>query len=138
MKYDVVQQSLEEFVQTNWTSTVVTFDNVAFNSDEYAEFVRCTVLFGLGRKRAINKGCYRQSGVLILSIYTKPGTGSARRNELATIASMMLIGVTVKASPPLVAPSVHLLDPDMHSSNKETNGWVQTQLSCPFYYDLEQ
>lgn len=137
MKYDVVQQSLEEFVKTNWTATAIQFDNVAFNSDIYTEYLQCTIVFGEGFARTVTKGCYRQVGLLILSAKTKPGIGSARKLELAKLAAEMVLSVVVQPVSPLVAPAVNLKTPDLFSDNKERDGWVMAQVSCPFYYDLE-
>jgi hypothetical protein len=133
VNYDAVQRSIEEHVQTNWTLTEVAFDNIAFNSDIFHEYMKCSVLFGDGFSRAVNKGCYRQIGVLKLSIYTKPAIGSARKLELATAAALMITHKVIISDPSLV----NFLVPDLSSDNTERNGWVQTQLSCPFYYDLE-
>lgn len=137
MKYDVVQQSLEEFVQTNWTETAVQYDNVAFNSDIYDEYVRCNVIFGEGSSRSVIKGYYRQTGLLVLTAFTKPAIGSARKLELANLAAEMMRHVVVLPVSPLVAPAVNLKVPDLFNDSKEQSGWVQAQVSCPFYYDLE-
>lgn len=137
MKYDVVQQSIEEFVKTNWTATAVQYDNVDFKSDLYQEYMQCTVVFGEGSQRSVTKGCYRQVGLLLLTIKTKPGTGSARKLELAKLAAEMVVSVVVQAVPPLIAPAVNLKTPDLFNDNKERDGWVMAQVSCPFYYDLE-
>jgi hypothetical protein len=128
---------MEEYVQANWAFTDISFDNVAFNSDIYTEYLKCNVLFGDGLSRAVNKGCYRQVGVLMLSIYTKPAIGSARKLELATAAAIMITKKVISPALPLTGPKVNLMVPDLNSDNKERNGWVQSQLSCPFYYDLE-
>ena len=137
MKYDVVQQSLEEFVAANWSETTVQYDNVSFKSDLYQEYLQCTVVFGEGSSRTVTKGCYRQVGLLLLTVKTKPGTGSARKLELARLASEMVLSVVVQPVPPLIAPAVNLKTPDLFNDNKERDGWVMAQVSCPFYYDLE-
>lgn len=137
MKYDVVQQSLEEFVAANWSETTVQYDNVAFKSDLYQEYLQCTVVFGEGSSRTITKGCYRQVGLLLLTVKTKPGTGSARKLELAKLAAEMILSVVVLPVLPLIAPAVNLKTPDLFNDNKERDGWVMAQVSCPFYYDLE-
>lgn len=137
MKYDVVQQSLEEFVAANWSQTAVQYDNVAFKSDLYQEYLQCTVVFGEGFSRTVTKGCYRQVGLLLLTVKTKPGTGSARKLELAKLAAEMVLSVVVQPVPPLVAPVVNLKTPELFNDNKERDGWVMAQVSCPFYYDLE-
>ncbi len=138
MKYDVAQQAIEEFVKTGWNHTDIQYDNVAFNSDMYTEFMRCTVIFGEGHKRTVTQGCYRQIGVLMLSIFTKPAIGSARQLELATLAAQMVTSVVVSPVLPLINPKVKLKVPDLFVDNKERSGWVMAQVSCPFYYDLEQ
>lgn len=137
MKYDVVQQSLEEFVAANWSETTVQYDNVSFKSDLYQEYLQCTVVFGEGSSRTVTKGCYRQVGLLLLTVKTKPGTGSARKLELARLASEMVLSVVVQPVLPLIAPAVNLKTPDLFNDNKERDGWVMAQVSCPFYYDLE-
>lgn len=137
MKYDVVQQSLEEFVKANWTETAIQYDNVAFNSDIYTEYLQMTVVFGEGFSRTVTQGCYRQVGLLLLTVKTKPGIGSARKLELAKLAAEMVISVVVQPVPPLIAPAVKLKTPDLFNDNKERDGWVMAQVSCPFYYDLE-
>jgi hypothetical protein len=139
MKYDVVHQSLEEFVKTQWAAgpdTVIQYENVPFNSDAYTEYLRCSIVFGEGFAKTVTQGCYRQVGVLLLSILTKPGIGEVRKLQLATLAADMIKHQRVSAVLPLVAPVVNLKVPDLHNDPKERNGWVMAQVSCPFYYDF--
>lgn len=138
MKYDIVQQSLEEFVATNWSATEIQYDNVSFNSELYSEYLQCTIRFGEAADRSIIRGCYRQVGLLILTAKVKPGTGTARKLVLATLAADMVKNVVVHATLPLVAPNVVLKVPDMHPDDRERDGWVMAQVSCPFYYDFTE
>ena len=135
--YDVVKQSLEEFIAANWTETQVQYDNVAFNSDLYEEYAQFTVRFGELIKRSLPKGCYRQPGILIFTIKTKPDLGTARKLALAADVATMLTDVVVSPTPPLVAPSVTVKEPALFDDNRQRDGWVMAQLSFPFYYDLE-
>lgn len=137
MKYAEAQQSLEEFVKANWSECEIQYDNVAFNADLFTEYLRMTVVFGEGSARSVTKGCYRQVGLLLLSAFTKPGIGAHRKLALATIAADMVRSVVVQAVPPLICPAINLKTPDLHNDNREHNGWVMAQVSCPFYYDLE-
>lgn len=137
MKYDAVQQSIEEFVKTNWTFTAIQYDNVAFNSEIYTEYLQCTVAFGEGLSRSVTKGCYRQIGLLMLTVKTKPGRGSSRKLELARRASEMVLKVVISPVSPLVAPKINMKVPDLMNDDRERDGWVMAQVSCPFYYDLE-
>lgn len=139
MKYDVVQQSLEEFVVANWSHTIVQYDNVAFNAELYSEYLQCTIRFGEAAQRTlVREGCYRQVGLLMLTAKVKPGTGSARKLALATLAADMVKNVVVHATAPLIAPNVVLKVPDMFNDDKERDGWVMAQVSCPFYYDFTE
>ena len=137
MKYDVVKQSLEEFFQTSWTLTAIQFDNVAFNSNLYTEYTSFTVRFGEATKRSLPVGCYRQPGIVIVSAKVKPGRGSDRKLQLATAAAEMFLNAVIRPVAPLVAPVVKMFEPDLFDDDKERDGWVMAQMSCPFYYDLE-
>lgn len=139
MKYDLVQQSLEEWLATQWAATTaIQFDNVGFNSDAYNEYLRSTVVFGEGLARAITKGWYRQTGVWLLSVLTRPGEGSARKLLLANQATELVRSAVIYPVAPLDAPVVKMKVPDLFNDNKEHSGWVMAQVSCSFYYDIPQ
>lgn len=141
MKYDVVKQSLEQFVTTNWPTAAgsptpaLQYDNVDFNSQLYTEYAQLTVRFGDSVKRSLPVGCYRQFGMVIFTIKTKPGRGSARKLQLASAASGMLTDAIVLPVTPLVAPTVNLKETDLFDDTRERDGFVMAQVSCPFYYD---
>ena len=136
MKYDKVQQSLEQFIVDNWSATDVQYDNTSFNSDMYIEYLRCHVAFGEGMPRSVTKGCWRQTGILFLTVFTKPAEGSNRKLELAAAAALLVTATVVYPVSPLVAPAVSLKTPSLFNDNREQDGWVQAVVSCPFYYDL--
>lgn len=138
MFYDKVQQSLEEYATVNWTETAIQFDNVPFNTEIYTEFLRHSVRFGEGRQRSVTIGCYRQLGVLMLTVFTKPSQASNRRLELARAAADLYISKIISASPPLTAPKIKFMVPDLNIDSKEVMGWVQATVMCPFYYDFNQ
>jgi hypothetical protein len=135
MKYDVAQAAIENYIQDNWSGTVQ-YDNVAFNSELYTEYLRCHVAFGEGIPRSIARGCIRQTGILFLTVFTKPGTGSQRRLELAAVAAQLVDSVVINPIAPAVDPKIQMTTPSLSADNKEANGWVQSIVSCPFYYDL--
>lgn len=136
MKYEVVQTALETFLVNNWTETAVQYDNVAFNSEIYTEYIRCHVAFGEALPRSISRGCYRQTGLLMISVFVKPSSGSQRKLEIASAAAEMLRSIVVAPVAPATDPKTNILEPTIVSDNKESNGWVQAVLSFPFYYDL--
>ena len=136
MKYDVVQTAIEAYVKANWTATSgVQYDNTAFNSENFNEFLRCNVVFGEGLSRTITKGCYRQIGLLILSIFTRPAEGAARKLQLATLAADMMKHKVLTA---VSTPAINFKVPDLFNDNKERDGWVMAQVSIPFYYDFTE
>lgn len=137
MKYDIVQQALEAYIAANWTATDVQYDNVAFNSDLYTEYMRCSIVFGNGNQRSVTAGCYRVVGLLILSAFVKPAIGTSRLLQLASMASTMVVSKIVSPVPPAISPKVNLKVPDLYPNFTEHSGWVMAQVSCPFYYDLE-
>lgn len=140
MKYDAVKKAIEEFFIANWTMTPsnsIQFDNVAFNSDLFNEYVQLTVKFGDSAKRSIASKCYRQFGLVIVTVKTKPNQGSDRKLKLARAVSEMLASVRVPVVPDPLVPTANLRDPDLFDSTEARDGFVMAQVSCPFYYDLE-
>lgn len=140
MQYDLAQKVLEQFTSTAWTAfsdpTEVQYDNVAFNSDIYTEFAKCSVIFGEGQARTVTAGCYRQNGILMFSIFTKPAVGTTRLNMLAARAADMLKSARARPTVPGSGPTVVLKVPSLHRDLNEKFGWVMAQVSCPFYYDI--
>lgn len=136
MKYDLIQKNLEKYVQDTWCDTAIQFDNVAFNSDLYDEYVQFTVTFGDAKKTTVTNGCYRQIGLAIFTVYQKPAQGTTRLLKLADKAASMFRSKIVRAVPVHAAPAVNLMVPDLYNDKVERDGWVRAQLSTPFYYDF--
>jgi len=140
MQYDVAQKIIEGYVTSQWEAfsdkTAIQYDNVAFNSDLYHEYARCTVVFGEGQARTVTAGCYRQTGVLMLGIYQKPGTGTERLNKLASRAADMLKSQRARPDLPATTPTVVFKVPSIHRDLNEKLGWIMAQVICPFYYDI--
>lgn len=143
MKFDVVNQSLEEYLQTNWSETQIQFENVAFNADLFTEYLRCTILFGdtdapemANGQRSLVPRCYRVTGFMILDVFVKPAIGVVRMIELGTIAANLLKSKAVQPVSPLQAPVVNFGVPAMVKDPVERHGWVKAQVTAPFYYDF--
>lgn len=140
MMYDVVKKGIEEFVIANWSMTPISsiqFDNVSFNSDLFSEYVQLTVRFGKVVKRSLAARCYRQFGLVIFTVKTRPDQGSDRKLKLARAASEMLTNVKVPAVPVPQVPTANLREPELFDDTRARDGFVMAQVSCPFYYDLE-
>ena len=137
MHYAAVQQTLEKFVKTNWTHTsALQFEDVPFNTDLYEEFARCTIKFGDAVSRTVTQGCYRQFGVLMISVFVKPGKGTKRKLSLASLAADMITHKEIHAVLPHSSPVVKTKVADLYDDNVEKAGWVQAKVSAPFYYDF--
>jgi Bacteriophage related domain of unknown function len=138
MKYDVVTQSIQAWFATAWgTTTQVQYDNTPLEVSNLTEYVQFTIRFGESIKRSLPQGCYRQFGLVIVTVKVKPDQASQRKLNLATAAAELLLNETVQPVSPLVAPSVRMREPDLFDDTRERDGWVMAQVSCPFYYDLE-
>lgn len=134
MFYPEVQENLEEYIQSNWATTALQFNNVHFITESYEQFVRCNVVFGDAEARTVTSGCYRQFGLLILTAFARPNSGTEPILNLAKALSLLVRSVVVPASGG--APAVQLKVPSLFTDFKERDGWVQAQVSCPFYYDI--
>jgi|SaaInlStandDraft_3_1057020.scaffolds.fasta_scaffold06597_6 hypothetical protein len=75
MAFEAQRQAIEVAVSSNWTATVVEYQNVAFErpSDEWA---RLTVHNGKTHMVGVS-GVKRQTGVMFFQIFAKPNTGTA-------------------------------------------------------------
>jgi hypothetical protein len=139
LKYGEVQQSIEEFVKTNWETagtTAVQYENVAFNSEMYNEFAKLSIIFGQAVARTVTEGCYRQPGLVMMSVFVKPSVATKRLNQLADIAADLFKSTRIVSTPPLNAPKVVCKVPSMMKDLNEKMGWVMASVTVPFYYDL--
>lgn len=139
MKFAEAQQSIEEYVKSQWgNASPIAFEDVASNSDLYEEYVSLVVQFGESMQTSVTKGHYRVPGLVIVTVYTRPDAGSVRKLELANAAADMLVSKLILPTPPLDAPAIYCKVPSVAKDLRQLDGWVRAQVSCPFYYDVEQ
>jgi hypothetical protein len=104
----------------------------------FSEYIALNVQFGVSMFTSVTKGHYRVPGLVIVTVYTRPDAGSARKLELANLAADLLVSRLILPTPPLVAPAIYCKVPSITKDLRSTDGWVRAQVSCPFYYDVEQ
>jgi hypothetical protein len=137
MNYATVQKLIESHLQSVLTSTALTFENQPFDTDIYNEFTRATIQFGDSVLQSLGTRCYRTIGILFLDFFVRPGVGSHRLTQLSDIATGLLVGETLNAVLPDVAPPVNIIEPSLSKNFAERTGWVSAQLRLTFYFDTE-
>lgn len=135
MTFHVAQRIIEEYLYNNWTDTSMALENTGFDPSGLSEFVRVTVIFGEPSQRDMGKGLYRQMGIVDLTVFTKPGTGVQRMLELSSSLAGMVRLTELSAGPPHTELTVKFFVPTVHKDLTDRNGWVQANVSAPFYYD---
>lgn len=83
--YQDERKDIESYLNTNFTTTAIKFDNVNFDQRSKTEFV--DVFIRPGRKIATTVGgdqiTYESRGQLVLSIFVKKGIGTDRARKIA-------------------------------------------------------
>jgi hypothetical protein len=127
---------IEKYVQDNWTSTPLSFENSPVNGDLYEEMVDAKVVLGDGLQKSIDK-CVRVVGLLLLTIKVRPDTGITKALQYAGQLALLFVKKNLTPSVPGASPTAEFKVPDLKKGDKVADGWVWVQLSCPFHYDLE-
>lgn len=127
---------LESYVQTNVAGIAIAFENVEFDPTNLTKWLRVTIQFGSSRLRSLGTRCFRVPGIMMLEIYTRPATGLVDITTFADTLTDLFKGSSVVPSQP-ADPTVNFLEPALTKFPAEQSGWVRGQVTCPFYYDLE-
>jgi len=133
MKFKESQASIEKYLGDHWSGNNIVFENEPLEADLYDEYASVVVAFGGTDKRAI-ENCYKVIGLLIVTVNVRPGVGISRALELANTLSPLLASYELPADPSLSAPVVQFVAPSLSKVQRPPPGWVQAQVSCPFYY----
>lgn len=137
MNYSSVQKLIESHLQSVLTATALTFENQPFDTDIYNEFTRATIQFGDSILQSLGTRCYRTIGIIFLDFFVRPGVGAHRLVQLSDAAASLLVGQTLTAVLPNVAPNVSILEPSLSKNFAERTGWVSAQLRLTFHFDTE-
>ena len=83
--FEADRVSIESHLNTNYSSTVVDWDNVEFDQLQYSEYLSCFIRPGKANLTSVGgaQRNYARQGQLVLMIFTKLGQGSKRSNEIA-------------------------------------------------------
>jgi hypothetical protein len=138
MKYNNVQTLVEQYAKDTFASLNIqlAYENAEFNPTLYTKYVQMTVRFGDSFQRAV-ENCYRVVGILLLDIKTRPGTGKVESLTLADQLAPFFVKKILVATPPLTAPVVQFMVPELVKGANESNGWMVDHYSCPFYFNVE-
>ncbi len=128
MTFASVQTTLETFFKTQWTYTAIEFENDSLDTNGLDEFVRFSIQFGDGKPMALGNKEFRYPAVLFVQIFNRPAVGNARSMILADLASA-LFRTTLSLLPIKFHVPVVLKIPKIDA------GFIQTQVSCSFYFE---
>lgn len=127
MSFSTARRDIEKRLDANWATTPVAFENVKFNPPNDSPWVKLRIFENsVNRINIGSPGFHRAQGTIIVEIYTLLGTGSnTGRSYADTIAAIFrdaqFNGITCREA------SVEIAG--------EINGWWQTNVSIPFFWD---
>lgn len=129
--FEAKQTAIEQFILDNLTdlsAEQIIFENMKSpNPDQYAEWVRFSVLFGESKRMQVGGNGYRHPGIITAQIFLREGVGVNRGVELADIISNMFRDQIVNG--------VNLWVPSVIKVPVSDAGWFQVQVTTPFYFD---
>ena len=131
MSYAAVQRELESYFATNWTDTIIVYDNVpkpSFNDDDM--WVRFTVTYGSAKQISMGAGdsnFHRFQGLVNVQIFAPLDAGSKPALELADKVVELFTANRIGQSQMYTAET-QILGDDGFSR-------YQVNVVCPFYFD---
>lgn len=128
MTFASVQTTLETYFKNNWSHTSIEFENDSLDTTSVDEFVRFSIQFGDGKSMALGNKEFRYPAVLFVQIFNRPAVGNARLMILADLVSA-LFRTTLALLPIRFEVPVILKIPKIDA------GFIQTQVSCSFYFE---
>ena len=82
---DYIRQKSENNLHSNWTTTPVAYDSIAFDSDAQNRWIRHTLLTGESLQVAM-PDCVRHTGIVSIEVYTEQDVGAKPAYDLADAA----------------------------------------------------
>jgi len=129
MDYVDVRKEIEMYLDTNFTSTPIQFENtiIAASSDSIEEFIALTISDASTETPAMGSTSSMVTGLLTVQVFTKLGTGTQRARTLYDELKTLLLGVTINGLS-FKAP--------IHTSvgQVEESQHYQTNLDCTFEF----
>jgi len=126
MSRAAIRQAIESRLASGWSTTPIAWDNVYFSPPANSPFLRMTILFGEELQVSMLNG-YRQHGIIDISVFVPVGSGTATAYSYADTLSglfrgQQFSGISCRGAKTTRIPSLE-------------KGWVQLNVSIPFYAD---
>ena len=125
MNFDAPRQSAETIME-NWGLIPINYDNVQFDSTLHDEWARITVAPGDSFNACIGASIIRNTGLIVISIFTKQWGGSAESRDRADEIAALFNGVVDNG----VVYLASSLDRVGHSTD-----FYQMNLQIPYQFD---
>lgn len=124
--FNTSQTALETHFQTNFTETVVEFENEVLNTADLAEFTRFNVKYAVGKATSLGGKCYRYTGAVIIQVFVRPGIGISRSIDITDTISALYRNQVI---------SEHFFGVPMITKVASEPTWSQVQVYCEFYFE---
>jgi len=121
-------RAIELRLEDNWgEETEIAFKNVEFESDDYDEWIRLTIIDGDSKQMSLEETpLHRRVGLIIIQVFVRPDTGTKRIEELAGRAAdifraVQFDGITCRSP--------------MYREIGDAKNWFQANVETEFYVD---
>lgn len=126
MAFDAIRAAIEDHFSTNYSTTVVAYDNVPFTPPATSH-VRLFILDGGGSQ--VDMGAapsYRYTGVVEVQVFVPSDSGSGPAMQLADEVATLFRGRTLGG---VVCRTPYA------TRVGQRDGWYQVNVTVPFYFD---
>jgi hypothetical protein len=121
-----IRTAIETRFNSNWNTTPIAWENVAFTPPDNSPFVTFSIQFGRDDTIAMLKG-HRQYGTIEVNIFVPEATGTATALGYAdTIAAIYR---------DVLFSNIHCSGTVIRTVPQHTKGWFQVNVSVPFHSD---
>lgn len=129
MSFSTERSVIHKHFADNWTETEVAYDNVEFEPQADASWVRIVIRNGEGNQADINDTAplFRYSGVVIVQVFVPIRKGTDNALKLADAVSDIFRRQQLNHGIVFRTPYV--------TNVGQTNEWYQINVSCPFWRD---
>ena len=92
--FEADRKSIESYLNTQYSTTVVEWDNIDFDQLSHSEYISCFIRPGKADLVSVggSQRNYRRMGQLVLVIFTALGAGSKRSGDIADILVTLFQG----------------------------------------------
>lgn len=95
--FDVAENAISSYLAANWSEATAVLVLTNQEPPEEAEaYIKLTVQNAQGKNLSIGRKDYRYVGVIFVQIFTKPGEGTGRANEIGTALSNIFRDILIE------------------------------------------